>query len=190
MSMVAGKGFVQTQPLYDTIELGIGAVVGSFFSIPYNGILTAAILKTWRDTNLVQAGRLELGHEMSVNGISLHLPSTDDAGAFPTAPDIRAIHAGNIRWIMGGSTEVLKIPVALIPNAGAELVLFSNITPAATEWHLINGASIHQNRFMLDEPYTIRSQESIEIVIENMDAIAAATWITIVLWGTSVRPVR
>lgn len=190
MAMVANKGFVYSQPLYDTIELAAAATIGSFFSVPYTGILTGTTRKTWRDTNLVQGGRLELGIEMSVNGISMHFPSTDDAGTFPTVVDIKAIHAGNIRWLMGGSTEVLKIPVALIPCGGAELVLFSNITPAATEYAMTKGVSVHQNRFMLDEPYTIRSQESIEIVIENMDTIAAPTWVTIVLWGTTVRPVR
>lgn len=190
MATLENKAFIWNQPLYDTIELAAAAVAGSFFTVPYNGILTGAVLKNSSHTNLIQAGRLEIGNEMMVNALSLYFPSTNDAGALPTQADIRAIHSGNLRWIMGGSTEVLKVPVALVPCGGAELVLFSNEVAAVGLWGMTRGLSAIQNRFPLPEPYLVKSQETIEVIIENMDTIAAPTWVTLVLWGTQARPVR
>ena len=188
--VVAGKGLVYTQPLFDTVHLAAAAVRGSFFTVPRGGILTAAVLKDNRHTNLVQAGRLEPGNELQCNAVSMHIRQSIQAGALPTDADIRAVFAGNIRFMIGGATEFLILPCQMIPSAGADFVFFSNIVAAATEFYLAKGVQAIQNKFYLDQPITLRSQESIEVILENMDTIAAAVHVVFVLWGTAIRPVR
>ena len=190
MPTVAGKGLVYTQPLFDTIHLAAAAVRGSFFVNPKGGILTAGVLKDDRHTNLVQAGRLEPGNELQCNAVSMHIRQSVQAGALPQDADIRAVFAGNIRFMLGGATLFLQLPCQMIPSAGADFVFFSNITPAATEFYVSNGVAAIQNKFHLDQPLTIRSQETIEVILENMDTIAAAVHVVFVLWGTALRPVR
>lgn len=186
---VQGKGFVYTQPLYDTIHLAAAATVGNFFTVPFGGAIGAGT-KNFSHTNLIQAGRLETGNEMKVNAISFHFQQNVTAGAVPTVADMKAINSGNLRWLVGGSTEILKIPVALVPSGGADFVFVSNIAAAATEFYLSKGVAVTQNKFYLDEPYVIKANESIEVVLENMGTIAAATRCTLVLWGTAIRPLR
>ena len=186
---VEGKGFVYTQPLYDTIHLAAAATVGNFFVVPFGGALGAGT-KTFADTNLIQAGRLETGNELKVNALSFGFVQTDQAGAVPSVVDMKAVNAGNIRWLVGGSTEILKIPVSLIPSGGADFVFVSNIAAAATEFYMSKGVAVTQNKFYLDEPYILKANESIEVVLENMDTIAAAIRCRLVLWGTAIRPLR
>jgi len=190
MPVVANKGLVYTQPLFDTIHLAAAAVLGRFFVVPRGGLLVAGVNKNNRHTNLVQAGRLEPGNELNMTAVSMHIAQSDKAGALPADADIRAVMAGNIRLMIGGATEFLILPCALIPCGGANFVFFSNITPAATEFYLSNGVAATQNKFYLDQPLTLRSQETIEVIIENMDTIAAAVQVVFVLWGTALRPVR
>jgi hypothetical protein len=170
--------------------LAAAATRGSFFTNPKGGILTGAVLKDDRHTNLVQAGRLEMGNEFKANAVSLHIRQSVQAGALPTVADIKAVSAGNMRLLMGGATEYLKSPCCLIPSGGADFVHMSNIAAAVTEFSLTRGVAVTQNRFYLDEPIVIRSQESFEIILENMDAIVAPVHAVFVLWGTYLRPVR
>lgn len=190
MPMVPGQGLLYTQPYYDTIVLpagAAGAVVGQFFAVPFGGAMTAAINKNWRHTNLVQAGRLETGRELQIGAVSIHWPITAEAGALPTVADKRATRAGNIRLVMGGDVEFLKIPTVLIPNAGAgEVVVDATVALNDVQ----PGVSVTQNKFYLDEPLVLQAQESVGVFIENMDAIVAATEVVFVLWGASLRPVR
>jgi len=190
MPMVEGKGLLFSQPYYDTIVLpagAAGAVVGSFFQVPFGGLMAAGLNKSARHTNLVQAGRLETGNELQIGAVSIHWPTTAEAGALPTVADKRAIRAGNIRLVFGGDTEFLRIPVCLIPSAGAgEVVVDATVALNDVQ----PGVQVSQNKFYLDQPLVLKSQESVQVFIENMDVIAAATEVAFVLWGTAIRPVR
>ena len=188
--VVAGKGLVYTQPLYDTIHLAAAAVAGNFFVVPKGGLLVAGVNKDNRHTNLVQAGRLETGNELQISAISMYIRQSVQAGALPADADIRAVYAGNIRMVIGGSTEFLQLPAQMIPAGGADFVFVSNIAAAVTEFYLAKGVAVTQNRWYLDQPLTLRSQETIEVILENMDTIAAAVHVVFVLWGTALRPVR
>jgi hypothetical protein len=186
---VEGRGLVYTQPLFDTINLAATATGGTFFAVPRGGAIGAAV-KDARHTNLVQAGRLEPGNELQANAISMHVRQSLQAGALPLDADVRAVYSGNVRILIGGQTEFLTIPAQLIPAGGADFVFFSNITPAATEFYLAKGVAATQNKFYLDEPLKLESQETITVILENCDAITAATHVTFVFWGTALRPVR
>jgi hypothetical protein len=179
-----------SQPLYDTVQIPAAGVVASFFTVPRGGALTAAINKDDRHTNLVQAGRLELGNSFEIRAISLSIRQSVQAGALPTVADIKAISSGSFRMIFGGQTEVLKVPTMNIPSGGADFVHMSNIAAAVTEFNLSRGVAVVQNRFPLEEVLNIQPQESFEVRLENMDAIVAATQVTVMLWGVLLRPVR
>lgn len=179
-----------TQPIYDTVQLAAAGTSMSFFTNPKGGILTGTTLKDDRHTNLVQAGRLEMGNEFVINAISYHVRQSTQAGALPTVADMKAVGAGSFRLIIGGSTEFLKVPMQLIPSGGAGYVHMSNIAAAATEFNLNNGVAVTQNRFYLDQTLKLDSQESFQVLVENMDTIAAATQVCVVLWGVWNRPVR
>jgi hypothetical protein len=177
-----------TQHLYDTILLPIGAVGGTFFTVPFGGLLVAGIAKNNRHTNLLQASRLESGVYVDVDSISMHLPQTPEAGALPLQADVRAVFSGNIRIVFGGVREFLRLPAAMIPCGGANFTFFSNIAPAATEYYLSNGVPATQNRLSL-MPFRIEEGETIQVVLENCDAMTAATEVTFVFWGQMNRPV-
>ena len=188
---VQGKGFVYTQPLFDTIHIAAGApaLAAQFFTVPVGGVIGAGV-KNFSHTNMIQAGRLETGNELKVNALSFYFQNNISAGAIPTVADMKAVCQGNIRWLVGGSTEILKIPVIMIPNGGASFVHMSNIAAAVTEFNLTNGVSAVQNRYYLDEPYVIKANEAIEVWLENMGTVVAATRVTMVLHGTAIRPLR
>jgi hypothetical protein len=189
MPQVSGKGLLYTQPYYDTIILpagAAGAVVGTFFQVQFGGLM-AAIVKNARHTNLVQAGRLEEGKQLSIGAISVHWPTTAEAGALPTVADKRAIRAGNVRLMFGGDTEFLRVPVALLPSAGAGEVVI-DATVALND--IQPGVQVAQNKFFLAEPLDLAGNETVQCFIENMDAVVAPTEVTMVLWGQSIRPVR
>lgn len=190
MGMVPGKGMLLEQPLYDTVQIPAAGTLASFFTTPRGGALTAAINKDDRHTNLVQAGRLELGNSFEIRAISMHVRQSVQAGALPTVADIKAVSSGSIRLIFGGSTEVFKAQSQMVPSNGADFVFFSNIAAAATEFYLSRGVAVFGNRWPLVEVLNIEPQESFEVRLENMDAIAAATQVTVVLHGLLLRPVR
>ena len=195
MPQAVGQGFTYTQPIYDSIVLPIaaaGAVVGTFFAVPRGGLLAVAIPKSNRHTNLVQAGRLERDNSMMIESFSVHYPKTDEAGALPAVADINAIRVGSFRVLFGGDTEFAKGQVCFIPNGGCDAHLTTDgaLAAATAAETYGGGVSVVQNKYMLYEPLPLRDQESINVVFENMDAIAAPTQVTFVFWGTYLRPAR
>ena len=190
MPQVMGKGLLYTQPIYDTIIVPIGAagaVVGTFFQVPFGGLIAAAVPKNYRHTNLVQAGRLEEGKALSIGAVSMHWPITAEAGALVTVADKRAVRAGNIRIMFGGDTNFLRVPCCLIPSAGAGEVVV-DATAALND--VQPGVQVAQNKFFLAETLDLVGNETVQVFIENMDAIVAETEVAFVLWGQAIRPVR
>lgn len=176
-----------TQPIYDTIQLAVAATTGTFFAVPSGGTFFGATAKTFGETNLVQAGRLERGVSLDIKAISLFVPS-DIVQA--TELNIRALNRGHIRLRIGQVTFLDEL-IANIGNGGAELVMFSNITAAVTEFQLNKGVSVPLNRKELDFPIRLGEQESIEVVLDQLDPIVAAILnVACVLHGDYTRPVR
>lgn len=187
MPEVRGLGNRITQPIYDTIQLATTATSGTFFAVPFGGIFFGTTTKTFAETNLVQAGRLERGVSLDITDISLHVPS-DIVQAL--AINIRALNRGHLRLSIGQVT-FLDTPIADVGNGGAELVMFSNIAAAATEFQLNKGVSVWPNKFHLDLPIRLGEQESIQVDIDGLSPILTAVLnITCLLWGVYTRPVR
>lgn len=181
-----------TQPLYDRVQQPIAAAAGSvmnFFQVPFGNPLVAGVNKTFRDTNLVQAGRLEADNSFHLTGVSLHYADIAQGGARPIALDMRAIHAGAFHLFIG-QTEYLKVPAAMIPCGGADFAGFSNIAAAATEWQLGHGISAAGNVFALELALDLDPNESLLCQITDIGIVAAVTDVYIVLWGQLTRPVR
>jgi len=194
MPIKHGTSLMYTQPIYDSIILPIaaaGVAVGQFFAIPWAGLIAAAIPKTWRHTNLVQAGRMERGNEIQIDSLSMFFPRTAEAGAFPTMADMDAVRAGAMRLRFGGDTDFLKIPIAGIPNGGMG-VTYSTDAALAAEINFTynNGVPVTQNRLHLGQPIVLQEQETIGITFEDMDAIVAPIEVTFFLWGPNIRPTR
>jgi len=191
MPFVEGKGLVYTQPVYDTVHIPAAGTVANFFTIPQGQVLTGAILKNNAHTNLVQAGRLELGNELKVTAITAYVRQSTQAGALPTIADIKAVFAGDWRFVIGGATQFLVIPAQNVPAGPAGYVFASDVGAAnPTGFYLTNGIPAFQNKFILDEPIVLKNQESFTMILENFDVVAAPVQITCVLWGTYLRPVR
>ena len=194
MPVRSGSSLLYTQPVYDSIILPIGAagaVIGQFFLVPFGQLIAAAIPKTYRHTNLNQAGRLERGNEIQIDSISMLFPRTAEAGAAATIADIDAIRAGNMRLRFGGDTDFLIVPLAAIPNGGMAPVYSTDAAlAAAVNFTFDNGASVSQNKFYLNQPIVLEEQETIRVTIENMDAVVAPTELIMFLHGASIRPVR
>lgn len=181
-----------TQPLYDRMQQPIAAAAGSvmnFFQVPFGQLLIAGVPKTFRDTNLVQAGRLEEGNSFHITGVSTHYADIAQGGARPTAIDMRAVHAGCFRLVIG-QVEYLKVPYGMIPCGGADFAGFSNIAAAATEWQLGHGISASGNVFPLELPLDLDPNESLLCQITDIGIVAAPIDVYIVLWGQLTRPVR
>ena len=194
MPIKQGTSLLHTQPVYDSIILPIalaGVAVGQFFAIPWAGLIAAAVPKTWRHTNLVQAGRMERGNEIQIDSLSMFFPRTAEAGAFPTMADMDAVRAGAMRLRFGGDTDFLKVPIAAIPNGGMGITYSTDAALAAeVNFAYNNGVSVAQNRFYLNQPIVLEEQETIGITFEDMDAIVAPIEVTFFLWGPNIRPVR
>ena len=105
--------------------------------------------------------------------------------------DMDAIRAGAMRLRFGGDTDFLKVPIATMPNAGMGVTYSTDAALAAeANFAFNNGVPVVQNRFMLAQPIVLEEQETISVVFEDMDIIAAATQVQFFLWGTNIRPVR
>lgn len=179
------------QPVYDTVHIPItaaGAVNATLFTVPYGSTITGAVVKTIAQTNMIQAGRLEQGHRLEITGVSWHIPIHAGAGAAPTFADMKALRTCSFRlWI--ADKPFLEVPLCLIPGGGADGVYQSNIAAAATEWSYLNGNSVHQNRYVLAHPLSLEAGVSFKAAIaDNVTAVAAPIWATVVLWGTHYRP--
>jgi len=195
MPVKQGTSLVYTQPVYDSIILPIDAVggvaVGHFFAVPWAGLIAAAIPKTYRHTNVHQAGRLERGNEIQIDSLSMFFPRTAEAGAFPTMADMDAVRAGAMRLRFGGDTDFLKVPIATMPNGGMGITYSTDAALAAeVNFAYNNGVSVVQNRFYLAQPIILAEQETIGVTFEDMDIIVAPTEVTFFLWGTNIRPTR
>lgn len=186
MPNLPGAGLQLEQPIYDTISLAIAATSGNFFSIPFGGIIVGTTPKNYQHTNMIQAGRLDTGYTMVVDAVSLWFPET---ATRQTQVDIRAVQSGFFQ-LQISDTIFLTVPMSMIPNGGAELQLFSNITPAATEFQLDKGVQATQNRFYLRQSITLNPQQTFTARIGGFHtAPAAATQVSCALWGILTRPV-
>lgn len=194
MPKVQGTELVYSQPIYDTVEVPVDAVggvaVAHLFAVPWGQNMAAGIPKTWRHTNLTQAGHLEAGNALRIDAISMFFPRTAQSGAFPTVADMDAVRAGNLRLKFGGDRNYLKMVIAGIPNAGMGVTYSTDAALAAeVNFAFNNGVSVSQNRFPLAQPIDLLPQETVGITLENMDIIVAKTQVMFFLWGSNVRPV-
>lgn len=190
MPRFTGESYVLSQPLYDTVELAVAAAqVVRFFQIPLGGLLVAGTNKTYSHTNLPLAGVLEKGNDFEITGLSMYAREKSVPGVQPDLIDMQSLSMGNINMELG-QVSYLRLPTAMIPSGGAELNYFSNIVPAATEFHVNRGISAVSNRFHLSNPIRLAEQENISVTLTLDTAIAAVTDVTFVLWGEMTRPVR
>lgn len=189
MPNVDGAVLVYDQPIYDTIHLAAAAANGSFFSIPKGGAIGAGV-KNLSHTNLVQAGRLEPGNELTIEAMTYAVINNDSAGAQPSFLDTKAVISGSLELKIGNVT-FHECAIAEVPSGASDIVFFSNIAAAVTEFNVQTSNSVFQNKYLLPHPIQLKSQETIEVIISNFQqAIAAATRVRFVLWGTATRPVR
>jgi len=187
----AGIENVITQPIYDTVQLAaVGGGVANFFAIPLNGALTAAANKTFAHTNLIQAGRLEKGIEMTITGLSLSVRDTASGGARVTLADYLIVYdTGHLNLMIGG-VSFARLSATLTPAGAAEVQYFSNIAAAATEYKMGHGLSTVSNYYRIDKPLILEDQESIQVDLTVGGVIAAVTDVMLVLYGSQTRPVR
>ncbi len=181
-----------TQPIYDTVQLPIAAVAqtASFFVVPLNGILAGAVVKTYSHTNLVQAGRLEKGLELTIKGISFFVRDTATGGAVVSFADYLSVYNISHLNLLIGQQSFFRMTLPHIAPAAAEINYFSNIVAAATEFKAWKGIGTVKNYFPLDNPLVLEDQESIQVDVEIESAIVAVTDITLMLHGDMTRPVR
>jgi len=187
---VLGVENLLAQPIYDTVQLA--AVAGqtvSFFLVPLNGALTAAIAKTYAHTNMVQSGRLEIGKSLTVTHVSFAIKGTVAAGTAVTLADFRAIYqASHLNFMIGGTT-FLRLPLNLMPPANSESQYFSNIAAAATEFQNNHGMGSIHNRLPI-QPIVLEEMETIQVDLFVGYTVVAVTDISLFLWGKMTRPVR
>ena len=180
-----------TQPIYDTVRLAaVAAQTVSFFQVPLYGLLAAGLIKSYALTNLVQAGRLEKGLELTIVGISLFVRSMAKAAARPTLVDYVAVFNNSNINLLIGQQSFFHMALCQIPPAAAEIDYFSNIVDAPTEYNPTHGIGTVANVFPLENPLVLEDQESIRVDLEVDDAIAAVTDVTLMLHGDMTRPVR
>jgi hypothetical protein len=187
---VLGVQNLLTQPLYDTMQAA--AVAGqtlSFYSIPLNGPLTAAINKTYAHTNVIQAGRLEKGVELTIKGISFAIRPTIAAGTAVTLVDYKAIYEASHINMQIGQVSVLRLPLNEIPAGCSENQYFSNIAAAATEFQSNHGLGAISNVLPIN-PLVLEENETIQVDLFIGGTVAAVTNLRMVLWGDMTRPVR
>jgi hypothetical protein len=187
---IPGESYEYTQPLYDTMQLAAaaGPQTYNFFSTPLGGALVAGVPKGYQHTNMIQAGVLEKGHRFVIEGISMYVRETAQAGTFVTLADYRVLMGGHV-LLQITQREFLRVPSAKIPAGGAELIYFSNIAPAVTEFKLNHGISANQNVFWLKKTIPLEDQQAFNVVLTIPGTIAAVTDVTIMLEGTLFRPV-
>lgn len=179
------------QPVYDTVQLA--AVAGqtvNFFQIPLGGIIAGAVLKNYGHTNMVQAGRLEKGLELTIKAVSLHVKETAVGGARVTFANYTAIYNNSFIRLNIGQVSFLDVYAQAVPPASCEVDYFSNIAAAATEFKSTHGAGSYFNKFVLDNPLVLEDQESIGVQLTLADTLAAVTDVMVILWGSMTRPVR
>jgi hypothetical protein len=179
------------QPIYDTVQLA--AVAGqtvNLFVVPFGGIIAGAVVKNYSHTNLIQAGRLEKGLELTIKAVSLHVKETAVGGARVTFADYTAVFNNSFLRLNIGQVSFLDTYLQAVPPACCEVDYYSNIGAAVTEFKPTHGVGSWHNRFMLDNPLILEDQESISVQLTLADTIAAVTDVMVILWGSMTRPVR
>lgn len=190
MARIVGVENLISQHLYDTVQLA--AVAGqtvSFFSVPLNGVLAGAALKTYAHTNLVQAGRLEVGTELTIEAISFSVKPTVAAGTAVSLADFRAIYQASHINVQIGGVSFLRASLIDLPPANAETQYYSNIAAAATEFQSNHGLGSIHNRMAI-QPIVLEAQETILVDLFVGGTVAAVTDVKFNLWGKMTRPVR
>ena len=187
---VAGAKNLITQPIYDTVQLAIGAGTYNFFINPITSVLAGAVVKSYAHTNLVQAGRLEKGIDMTITGISMFIRDVATGGAAVTFADYISFYNNTHINIKIGQVSFLREPAQRIPAGCAETQYYSNIAPAVTEFKMNHGAGNVFNILQLDNPLILEDQESIVVEVAVGTAMVAVTDLTLVLHGQQTRPVR
>ena len=190
-SVVPGVVKTYTQHIYDTIQLAVAAAgqTVSFFLVPLGGALTAAINKTYSQTNLVRAGSLEKGLSMDIEALSFFIHPTIAAGTAITLVDFRAIYQASNINILINQTSVFRCQLCQVPPAVSENQYFSNIAPAATEFQSNHGLGSAMNVLQLKYPLGLSELQSIQVDLQISAAVAAVNDVTLTLWGTQTRPV-
>lgn len=188
---ITGASLEITQPIYDTVQAAVvaGPQQINFFAVPIGGIMAGAVVKTRAQTNIVQAGRLERGNELTIQAISAFVRETAVGGARRSWVDYEAYYNNTHFNIQLGQKTWLRCTAAHIPSGGAELQYFSNIVAAATEFEITHGLPAIGNVWTMQHPVILEENESIQVECNIGDAIAAVTDITFVLWGQLLRPV-
>lgn len=191
MPAFAGVSNLLDQPIYDTMQLAaVAAQDINYFTVPFGGPLTAALNKTFEHTNLIQAGQLEKGNSLSITGLSMfgrvHAAGAA-AGTNIILADALAIFTGWME-LKVGQVSYLKLPLAMIPNGGAEPVLVGNGAAAST--HLTHSVSAFSNRYHLKNQIMLEASEAVVIEAHFTATITAVTDVTFVLWGDYLRPLR
>ena len=117
---VPGTGLVIYQPIYDTINLAIGATSGTFFQVPLGSILVGTTPKNYQHTNMVQAGRLDTGYSFEIDGLAVWFPETATRS---TQVDIRAVQSGFLQLSIQ-DTQIFTVPLCIcFMYPGLSLVL-------------------------------------------------------------------
>lgn len=187
---LAGVENLLTQPIYDTVQLAAGAgQTVSFFSVPLNGVLAGAVLKTYAHTNLVQAGRLEKGVELTIEAVSFSIRESIAAGTRVTKADyVGIMQASHLNFTIGDTT-FLRLPLHSLPPGNSENQYFSNIAAAATEFQNNHGVGSIHNRMPIS-PVVLEEMETIRVDLFVGYTVVAVTDVSLILWGKMTRPVR
>ena len=172
------------QPLYDTMQLTAGTnQTFTFFSVPHGQEYISGVTKDYHHTNLVQAASLEKGQTFKVLAFSLNIRPIAQGGAAPTRADARVIHMGSINLTLNGNKSFYRSPISEIGPGCAEMMYFSNITPAATEFNINRSVSASSNVKGLKVPIDIEDQEPIRLHMHIPGTIAAVTDVQFVMHG-------
>jgi hypothetical protein len=191
---VQGIRDILVQPLYDTMNLlAAGSVQLTFFQIPVGGVVPAGTTalggggaKTLSDTNMDLAGQLPAGFAFQLNGFRL---------AFTwnvPPPDVRiGINTAVFRFTVG-QKDFLRVPARSLPSGNGPVVTGSP-TLAATAVVATSGWPHMANNFGIKgKPLILQNTENFAAFLQwpAVQAISAATFITIYLDGYYGRPVQ
>jgi hypothetical protein len=151
--------------LYDTIQAAVSAtaVSYSFFNVVQGGLLVAGTTKTPAHTNMVQPRMLENNRTFQVEGMFMGIRELSSAAALPLYLNAEHLNNGWIEIKLSDKRIPPTWPCHMIPDAGSALNYFSNITAAATEYHVNHGVPAVQNVRPVE--FTILPQATLEVVL-------------------------
>ena len=151
--------------LYDTIQAAVSAtaVSYSFFNVVQGGLLVAGTTKSASHTNMVQPRMLESGHSFQVQGMFMYVRELASTAATPLLLNQQHLMNSSIEIKLSDKRVGCTWPGAMIPDGGAALQYFSNITAAATEYHTNHGVGAVANVRPIS--FFIAPQQTLEVVI-------------------------